>query len=56
MEAVYTLLNIERGVPVVLVPFGYSDVDVRTLQADALCEAWAEIPTACARLLSPRLA
>ena len=42
-------------VPVVLVPFGYSDVDVRTLDADALCETWREIPAACARLLSPPL-
>ena len=41
-------------VPVILVPFGYSDVDVRTLDADALCETWREIPAACARLLSPR--
>ncbi len=42
------------GVPVVLVPFGYSDVDVRTLAADAFCETWTEVPNACAALLSPR--
>jgi phosphoglycolate phosphatase len=42
------------GVPIVLVPFGYSDVDVRTLAADAFCETWADVPMACARLLSPR--
>jgi phosphoglycolate phosphatase len=42
------------GVPVILVPFGYSDVDVRNLGADAFCETWREIPAACAALLSPR--
>ena len=40
------------GVPVVLVPFGYSDVPASTLAADAFCETWDEIPGACARLLS----
>ncbi len=40
------------GVPVILVPFGYSEADVRTLGADAFCETWADIPAACARLLS----
>ncbi len=42
------------GVPVILVPFGYSDVDVRTLGADEFCETFDQIPSACARLLSPR--
>ncbi len=41
------------GVPVILVPFGYSEVDVRTLGADGFCETWSEVPAACARLLSP---
>ena len=40
------------GVPVVLVPFGYSDADVRTLGADDLCETFDQIPAAVARLLS----
>lgn len=41
------------GVPVILVPFGYGDVDVRALSPDALCESFGDIPAACARLLSP---
>ncbi len=41
------------GAPVILVPFGYSDVDARGLGADALCETWRDVPQACARLLSP---
>ncbi len=40
------------GVPVILVPFGYSDVPAATLAADAFCETWDEIPEACGRLLS----
>jgi phosphoglycolate phosphatase len=40
------------GVPVILVPFGYSEADVRTLGADAFCETWMEVPEAVARLLS----
>ncbi len=40
------------GVPVILVPFGYSQTDVRTLGADALCETWRDIPAAAARLLA----
>jgi phosphoglycolate phosphatase len=40
------------SVPVILVPFGYSDVDVRTLGADALCNTWDDVPAACARLLA----
>lgn len=40
------------GVPVLLVPFGYSDPPAATLAADAFCEQWKDIPTACARLLS----
>jgi phosphoglycolate phosphatase len=39
------------GVPVLLVPFGYSEVAAATLSADAFCETWDEIPMACARLL-----
>ena len=41
------------GVPVILVPFGYSDVPASTLAADAFCETWDSVPAACARLLSP---
>ena len=40
------------GVPVVLVPFGYSDPPAATLAADALCESWEDIPQAIARLLA----
>jgi phosphoglycolate phosphatase len=40
------------GVPVILVPFGYSDVPPATLAADAFCEHWDDIPAACVRLLS----
>ena len=41
------------GVPVILVPFGYSDVPAATLAADAFCETWDQIPAACVRLLAP---
>ena len=41
------------GVPVILVPFGYSDVPASTLAANAFCETWETIPAACAQLLSP---
>jgi phosphoglycolate phosphatase len=39
-------------VPVILVPFGYSDADVRTLGADELCETFSEVPAAVARLVA----
>jgi phosphoglycolate phosphatase len=40
------------GAPVILVPFGYSEADVRTLGADAFCETWREVPETAARLLA----
>ena len=40
------------GVPVILVPFGYSDIPASTLAANVFCETWDQIPAACARLLA----
>jgi phosphoglycolate phosphatase len=39
------------GVPVVLTTFGYTEVPVQTLGADALIDAYAELPAVVRRLL-----
>jgi phosphoglycolate phosphatase len=44
------------GVPVVAVSFGYNDVPLVELGADALIDHFAELPQAARRLLDPRRA
>jgi phosphoglycolate phosphatase len=41
------------GAPVAAVRFGYCDVDVEKLGADAVLERFADLPACCARLLAP---
>jgi phosphoglycolate phosphatase len=43
-------------VPVIAVSFGYSDVPVADLGADALIDHFGELPAAARRLLQPRRA
>ena len=44
------------GVPVVAVSFGYNDVPLAELGADALIDHFAELPAVARRLLEPRRA